>query len=43
MTFFSSTLSKDNWQEEIKQGEQYTQFIKKISPAIYEEMKSIKR
>jgi len=39
--FSSPTLSKDNWQEEIKQGQEYAQFVKKISPLIYEEMKTI--
>jgi len=39
--FFSSpTLSQDNWQEEIKYGEQRGKFIKKISPQLYNEMKS---
>lgn len=37
--FSSPTLSEDNWQEEIKQGERYGQFIKKLSPKIYKEMR----
>ncbi len=40
--FSTSTLSRDNWQEEIKQGQQYADFIKKISPRIYEEMKTMR-
>lgn len=39
LLFSSSALSEDNWQEEIKQGQIYADFIKKISPAIYREMK----
>lgn len=41
LLFSSPTLSKDNWQEEIKQGQQDADFVKKISPIIYEEMKTI--
>lgn len=39
--FSSPTLSENNWQEEIKQGQSYADFIKKISPTIYEEMKAV--
>ncbi|MBI5401486.1 hypothetical protein HZB05_01510 [Candidatus Wolfebacteria bacterium] len=39
--FSSPTLSQDNWQEEIKQGEQCGKFIKEISPQLYNEMKSM--
>ena len=43
--FFSTpTLSKDNWQEELKQGQARADFIKSASPAIYEKMvKVVKR
>lgn len=41
MIFSSPTLSKDNWQEEIKQGQRNADFIKKISLKIYEEQKEI--
>lgn len=41
MLFSSPTLSRDNWQEEIKQGQQHADFIKKISSRIYEEMKAM--
>ncbi len=37
--FSSPTLSQDNWQEEIKQGQRYGEFIRKISPKLYEEMR----
>lgn len=40
--FLTPNLSKDNWQEEIKEGEKRAEFIKKISPKIYEERKKIK-
>ncbi len=41
MLFSSApTLSKDNWREEIKQGQLYADFIKKTSPVIYKEMKA---
>lgn len=39
--FSSPTLSRDNWQEEIKQGQRYGEFVKKISPKLYEEMRSM--
>ena len=39
--FSSPFLSKDNWREEIKQGQRDADFIKKISPIIYEEMKTV--
>jgi len=35
--FSSPTLSQDNWREEIKCGQRYGEFIKKISPNLYEE------
>lgn len=35
--FSSPTLSADNWQEEIKQGQSWADFIKKTSPVIYKE------
>lgn len=38
--FSSPTLSQDNWQQEVKQGQLYGKFIKKISPKLYEEMRS---
>lgn len=38
--FSSPTLSRDNWQQEIKQGQLYGEFIKKISPKLYQEMRS---
>jgi hypothetical protein len=38
--FSSPTLSRDNWQKEIKQGQLYAEFIKKTSPKLYEEMRS---
>ena len=38
--FSSPTLSQDNWQQEAKQGKLYGEFIKKISPKLYEEMRS---
>ena len=38
--FSSPTLSRDNWQEEIKQGQRYGEFIKKLSPILYKEMRS---
>lgn len=41
MLFSLPTLSKDNWQEEVKQGQLYADFIKKTSPVIYEEMKAM--
>lgn len=31
-------LSKDNWQEEIKQGKAWADYIKSVSPGIYREM-----
>lgn len=37
--FSSPKLSQDNWQEEIKQGQRYGEFIKKISSKLYEEMR----
>lgn len=39
--FLTPALSKDNWQEEIKEGEKRAEFIKKISPKIYAERKKI--
>jgi len=39
--FSSPTLSRDNWQEEIKQGQLYGEFIQKISPKLYVEMRSM--
>jgi len=39
--FSSPTLSRDNWQEEIKQGQQYADFLKNISTRIYEEMRNV--
>ncbi len=39
--FSSPTLSRDNWQEEIKQGQRYGEFIKKLSPKLYEETRSM--
>ena len=39
--FSSPIISKDNWQEEIKQGQIYADFIKKVSPKIYKEMKTL--
>jgi len=38
MLFSSPTLSANNWQKEIKQGQVYADFIKSVSPAIYEKM-----
>jgi len=38
--FSSPTLSRDNWQEEIKRGQLYGEFIKKISPKLYGKMRS---
>lgn len=35
--FLSPTLSADNWREEIKQGQIWADFIKKVSPKIYKE------
>ena len=35
MTFLTPTLSRDNWQNEIKTGEEYAQFLKKEAPEIY--------
>ena len=35
--FCDFMLSEDNWQEEIKQGQRYADFIKKVSPKIYQE------
>src|SRR3989344_3823675 len=35
MTFVTPTLSQDNWENEIKTGEQYAQFLKKESPELY--------
>jgi len=37
--FSSPTLSQDNWQEEIKYGQRCGEFIKRITPKLYEEMK----
>lgn len=39
--FSSPTLSKDNWREEIRQGQRYGEFIKKLSPKLYEEMRAM--
>ncbi len=41
MLFSSPTLSEDNWQEEVEQGQRKADFIKKISPIIYEELKEL--
>jgi len=38
--FSSPTLSRENWQQETRQGQLYGEFIKKISPKLYEEMRS---
>lgn len=35
MTFITPTLSQDNWENEIKTGEEYAQFLKKESPELY--------
>lgn len=39
--FSSPTLSANNWQEEIKQGQRNADFIKSISPTIYKEMRNM--
>lgn len=36
--FFSPTLSRDNWQEEIRIGEERAAFIKRVSPDLYQEI-----
>jgi len=41
LLFSSPTLSEDNWQEEVKQGQKYADFIRKQSPKIYNEMREI--
>jgi predicted nucleic acid-binding protein len=38
--FSSPTLSRDNWQKEAELGQLYGGFIRKISPKLYEEMRS---
>ena len=38
VTFLTPTLSKDNWQEEMKEGDKRARFIKKNSPKIYAEI-----
>ena len=38
--FSSPTLSRDNWQQEARQGKLYGEFIKNLSPKLYEEMRS---
>jgi len=35
--FCGFSLSEDNWQEEIKQGQTYADFIRRVSPIIYQE------
>lgn len=35
--FSSPTLSADGWQGEIKLGQQYADFLKKVSPQVYQE------
>lgn len=37
LRFLNAVPSEDNWQEEVKIGQRNADFIKKISPAIYEE------
>lgn len=42
--FFSTAiLSEDNWQEELKQGRKYADFIESVSPAIYNEFVDIRK
>lgn len=36
--FSSPTLSSDNWQKEIEQGQRDADYIKSVSPAIYKEL-----
>lgn len=43
MLFSSPTLSADNWQEEIRQGKRNADFIRSLSPKIYEEMVTMMR
>ncbi len=43
LLFSSPTLSEDNWQEEVKQGQLYADFIKDLNPNIYREVLAIKR
>lgn len=38
VTFLTPTLSKDNWQEEMKEGDKRARFIKRNSPKIYAEI-----
>lgn len=38
--FSSPMLSRDNWQQEVKQGQLYGEFIKNVSQKLYEEMRS---
>ncbi len=43
LLFSSHILSKDNWQKEIEQGQVYAEFVKSVSPKIYEEYIAFKR
>lgn len=44
MAFSTPTLSEDNWQEEIKQGQVWSDFIKKVSPTIHNQyLEAVKR
>ncbi len=41
MLFSSPTLSAENWQEEIEAGQKSSEYIKKISPEIYQEYRKM--